>query len=77
MDLPLELDFDGAAVLRVSEAARHLSVFMAAITDYCIAELAGVAHYLGGLPLLGLGHNIRFHRSSHWDPIRGGELVNC
>ncbi len=64
------MGFDAAAVLRVSEAARHLGAFMAAVTDYCIAELAVVVHCLGEWPLPGLGHSTRFHRSSHWDPIR-------
>ncbi len=64
------MGFDAAAVLLVSEAARHLGAFMAAVTDYCIAELGGVVHCLGERLLLGPGHSTRFHRSSHWDPIR-------
>ncbi len=73
----MELDFDGAAVLLVFEAVRHLGAFMVAITNDCIADLAGVVHCLGEMPLLGLGHSIRFHRSSHLDPIREGKLVIC
>ncbi len=64
------MGFDAAAVLLVSEAARHLGAFMAAVADYCTAELAGVVHCLGERPLPGLGHSTRFHQSSHWDPIR-------
>ncbi len=70
MDLPLEL-LDGAAVLPVFEAVRHLGVSMVAITYCCIADFEGVFHCLVELLLLGLGHSIRFHQSSHWDPIKG------
>ncbi len=68
MDLPLELP-DGAAVLPVFEAVRHLGVSMVATTYCCIADFAGVFHCWVELPLLGQGHSIRFHQSLHWDPI--------